>query len=87
MSESSALTFPCVFPIKVFGRSDAGLETALYAIATGFDTKFNPTSIKIQKSKQGNYVSVTLNIHAESLGQLDDLYKVISAHEAVIMAL
>lgn len=87
MSATSALTFPCVFPIKVFGRSDVGLESVLYAIAVRFDANFNATSIKIQKSKQGNYVSVTLSIHAESHDQLDDLYKAITAHKAVIMAL
>jgi putative lipoic acid-binding regulatory protein len=43
--------------------------------------------VKRQPSREGRFVSVTVTIEAQSREQLDALYRDLSAHDLVIMAL
>ena len=44
-------------------------------------------SVQTSVSAKGNFVSVTITVTATSREQLDDIYRDLTAHEAVIMAL
>jgi putative lipoic acid-binding regulatory protein len=41
----------------------------------------------MRPSKNGNFISVTATINATSKPQLDDIYRELTAHPAVLMAL
>ena len=69
------------------GRSDAGLEQLLLEIVQGHDPHFNHTRMTTTASRAGNYVSVTLQIHAISKEQLDTIYRSITACSAVLYTL
>jgi len=45
------------------------------------------TAVKIRLSTGGRYMAVTVTIEAMSQGQLDAIYRELSSHERVIMAL
>jgi putative lipoic acid-binding regulatory protein len=45
------------------------------------------TAIKTSLSSKGNFVSVTVTITATSQQQLDDIYREVTAHDDVLMAL
>jgi len=44
-------------------------------------------AIKIKPSGKGNFVSITVTVTATSQQQLDDVYRDVSAHDDVLMAL
>ena len=44
-------------------------------------------AVQTAVSAKGNFVSVTVTVRATSREQLDDIYRELTAHEAVLMAL
>jgi putative lipoic acid-binding regulatory protein len=85
--KESLIEYPCDFPIKVMGARVDGFAEAMAAVAQEFDPGFNPATIEMRPSKAGNYLSVTLTIKATSREQLDDLYRALTSHPMVKVAL
>jgi putative lipoic acid-binding regulatory protein len=56
-------------------------------IAKQFDPAFDPATLEMRPSKAGNYLSVTLTIHATSREQLDNMYRAFTSHPMVKVAL
>ncbi len=86
-AETSALTFPCAFPIKVMGRTQAGFAQAVVAVVRKHAPDFDPATLEMRASRAGNYLSVTATIQARSRAQLDDLYRDLTSHPMVTMVL
>lgn len=87
MSDETLLEFPCDFPIKVMGRESPGfreLTKSLVEIHTG---PIDDAAIRSAPSRNGRFVSVTITVVAQSQQQLDDIYREITSHEDVLMAL
>ncbi len=87
MNEETLLEFPCDFPIKIMGRESTDfrkLARALVEIHTG---PLAEDAIQNALSRNGSFVSVTITIKAQSQQQLDDIYREITSHEDVLMAL
>jgi len=83
----SLIEYPCDFPVKVMGLRVDGFAEAMCQVAQQFDPDFNPTTLEIRPSKAGNYLSVTLTIKATSREQLDNLYRALTGHPMVKVAL
>jgi putative lipoic acid-binding regulatory protein len=49
--------------------------------------KIAADSIQTSKSRNGNFLSVTVTIDAESQEQLDNIYNDLSDHEDILVAL
>ncbi len=77
------IDFPCEFPIKVMGEmQDSFSETIIGLIQTIVPT-FSAKNIEMRASSGGKYISLTCTVHVMSQMQLDDIYRVISAHPLV----
>jgi putative lipoic acid-binding regulatory protein len=88
MSEKdSLLEFPCVFPIKAMGRCDSGFEARALAIVRRHVPDFDTRAMRTVASREGNYLSVTFTLQANSREQLDKLYRELSACEELLMVL
>jgi len=85
--KASLIEYPCDFPIKVMGARADGFAEAMAQVARQFDPGFNPATIEMRPSKAGNYLSVTLTIRATSREQLDNLYRALTSHPMVKVAL
>ena len=85
--KDSLIAYPSVFPIKVMGAMVDGFAEALCQVALQFDPGFDASTLELRPSKGGNYLGVTLNITATSREQLDDLYRALTAHPMVKIAL
>jgi len=85
--KESLIEYPCDFPIKVMGARVDGFAEAMCLVAQEFDPGFNPATIEMRPSKAGNYLSVTLTIRATSREQLDNLYRALTGHPMVKVAL
>ena len=83
----SLLEFPCEFPLKVMGRKQAGFRELVVSLVESQAGPLDNLRISERESRDGNFVALTLMLHAESQAQLDDVYRVLSAHEQVLVVL
>lgn len=83
---SAALTFPGDFPLKIMGRAAPDFDDLVIGIVRKHVDNLNST-VQSRPSRQGNYLAVTIMIHADSQEQLDNLYRELSAHERILMVL
>jgi uncharacterized protein len=83
----TVLQFPCDFPIKVMGRTGIGLRERVVAIVRRHVSHLSSHAITSRLSRHGNYVSITAVVPATSQQQLDDIYRELTACEAVLIAL
>jgi putative lipoic acid-binding regulatory protein len=79
----SLIEYPGLFPIKVMGANDPGFEPAMVEIARQFDPSYDPATLQVRPSSGGKYLGLTLTVTATSREQLDNLYRVLSAHALV----
>ncbi len=91
MAEETLLKFPTSFPIKAMGRrvNDGNMQLAQIVadIVVKHAPDFDVATIDMRPSKNANYIAVTATIVAQSKQQLDDIYRELSAHPLVLMAL
>lgn len=85
--QQSALVFPTAFPIKVMGRRADGFAQAVVDVALKHAPDYDPATLEMRSSREGNYLSVTVTINATSREQLDNLYRELTAHPMVTMVL
>ena len=90
--EETLLKFPAPFPIKAMGRMKSEHEDKSFAqmvmdIVIRHAPDFDPMSIEMRPSKNGNFISVTATVNAQSKAQLDAIYRELTANPAVLMAL
>ncbi len=85
--EETLLEFPCDFPIKVMGRAEPGFEAIVVELVSRHVPDLMETAINSRASSGGKWVSITITLRAESKAQLDAIYRDLTAHEKVIMAL
>jgi len=87
MSEPSLIEFPCDFPIKIMGAAGDSFLPAMAAIVVRHAPDFKVDTIQIRPSKAGNYLALTCTVRAHSQAQLDGLYRELSSHPMVKVAL
>lgn len=87
MSEESLLKFPCEFPIKMMGRDTPEFRETARTLVEKHTGSISDTAINAALSREGNFVSITITVTATSQEQLDDIYRDVSSHEDVLMAL
>ena len=85
--EETILKFPTAFPIKAMGKRENGFAQTVLEIVLRHAPDFDGSTMEMRPSKNGNYLSVTATINATSKAQLDDIYRALTAHPAVLMAL
>ena len=87
MSEESALTFPCDFPIKMMGRDTPEFRVLARALVENHTGALADSAVQVATSRNGRFVSVTVTIIATSQQQLDDIYKDATDNADVLYAL
>ncbi|MCP5419392.1 MAG: DUF493 domain-containing protein [Gammaproteobacteria bacterium] len=87
MNSDTLLRFPCDFPIKAMGLSNADFPDLVTEIVGRHAPDLDVSQTRVQSSRQGRYQSVTVTIRAQSREQLDAIYRDLSAAERVVMAL
>lgn len=81
------LDFPCTFPIKMMGRDNDEFRTAALEILGRHTGDLPDTAVKTTPSSKGNFISITATINAQSRTQLDAIYRDLSEHEDILVAL
>lgn len=83
----SPLKFPTSFPIKIMGRRADGFAQSILDVVLKHAPDFDPSTLEMRASREGNYLSVTATINATSRDQLDNLYRELTAHPMVTMVI
>ncbi len=81
------MTFPCKFPLKVFGKNTDDFEALIVTIVRRHVPYLEDTAVTSRPSRGGAYRAVTATFTAHSRAQLDALYLELSHHEQVLMLL
>ena len=79
------IEFPTAFPIKALGRDEPDFRAAVLEIVATHATFDADSDVRVQASKNGNFVSVTITLQAQSQEQLDTIYQSLHDHELVLM--
>jgi putative lipoic acid-binding regulatory protein len=85
--QETLLEFPCDFPIKIMGSRTDEFAQVMVDIVLRHASDFIAESVEMRASSGGKYLSVTCTIRATSKQQLDDLYRELTAHPLVKVAL
>lgn len=85
--DGDVMQFPMDFPIKVMGKRVDNFADEVVAVVRTHAPGFDPATLEMRASRNGNYLSVTATIRAESRVQLDDLYRALSSHPLVTLVL
>jgi putative lipoic acid-binding regulatory protein len=87
VNDETVLEFPCDFPIKMMGRDTPEFHATARKIIEKHTGPLDDNAIQSILSSKGRFVSITVTVNARSQQQLDDIYREVTAHEDVLMAL
>ena len=87
MSGESLLEFPCRFPVKAMGRDTKAFQETVRRLVEEHTGPLDDSAIQRSVSRHGRFVSITVTVTAQSRQQLDDIYRALTAHDDVLMAL
>jgi len=86
-NDETLLQFPTDFPVKIMGEKREGFAHAMIELVQRHAPDFKAETLEMRASSSGKYLSLTCTIRATSKAQLDALYREITAHPWVNMAL
>jgi putative lipoic acid-binding regulatory protein len=86
-NSETLLVFPCDFPVKIMGLMQDDFAQSMIDIVLRHAPDFAVESVEMRASSAGKYISLTCTIRATSKPQLDNLYRELSAHPWVKVAL
>lgn len=85
--DQTLIAYPCDFPIKIMGKTQAGFAQAIMEIVQRHAPDFDPATLEMRPSREGRYLSLTCTVRAVSREQLDNLYRELCDHSMVTMVL
>lgn len=89
MSESpdSPLRFPTDYPVKIVGRPDGDFRERVRAIIERHSPQIPAERLSERPSANGNFVSISVNLHAHSRAQIEALVAELKSCPGVMMLL
>jgi putative lipoic acid-binding regulatory protein len=85
--DEKLLQFPCDFPVKMMGRDQPEFRETAIALIERHTGEIQSDAIRTTLSRKGNFLSITITIKATSQQQLDDIYRDLTEHDAILVAL
>jgi putative lipoic acid-binding regulatory protein len=79
--------YPCVFPVKIIGECCDEFETNVLSVMRRYVEDLSAEQIGRKKSRDGKYLSLTIDIIAKDREQIEKLYSELNAQKKVIMVL
>ncbi|HEY4872942.1 MAG TPA: DUF493 domain-containing protein [Steroidobacteraceae bacterium] len=87
MSDTPLLNFPTDYPIKVIGRPSPEFRARIHAIVLRHVPALEASHVTEHLSKNGNYLSISYAIRAESREQVTALAADLTACEGVLLVI
>lgn len=87
LDEEGKLRFPCRYPVKALTHAhDRAVVQVIEAVA-GRGARPDRASLNVRPSRNGNFQSITVEVHAESRDDLEAVYTRLRALDVVVMTL
>lgn len=87
MSEKPLIEFPCEYPIKIIGRATENFDARIIAIINKHQDKPFEGQLSHKNSKENNYKSYAVTIHARSREHLQAIFDDLKKDKDVMMVL
>jgi hypothetical protein len=87
VSDAPLLNFPTDYPIKVIGRPTPEFRARIHAIVLRHVPALEASHVTEHLSKNGNYLSISYAIRAESREQVTALAADLTACEGVLLVI
>lgn len=87
MTETPLLSFPTDYPIKVIGRPTPEFRARVHAVVLRHVPALEASHVSEHLSKNGNYLSISYAIRAESRAQMTALAADLSSCEGVLLVI
>ena len=87
MTAEIGLTFPCELAVKVFGRNDSSFRATSVDIVRKHYSALSGEDVREQPSRNGNYLSLTFHVFAQSRDEIDALYRELTAAQDIVMVI
>ena len=85
--DDSLLEFPCRFPIKMMGRDNNRFRKVAVELVEAHVGTVSEDTISVASSSKGNFLSITVTIDVQNQKQLDNIYRALSDHDEILVAL
>ncbi|MEM7293129.1 MAG: DUF493 domain-containing protein [Pseudomonadota bacterium] len=85
--DETLLEFPCAFSVKAMGESASDFASLVEGLVAEHVEEPAELSVRTRPSRAGKFTSVTVTFSATSKAQLDAIYRSLSAHKRIKMAL
>lgn len=85
--QKDIMEFPCRFPIKVMGEQHPEFHLTISEVVRVHAPELADHDIVVRDSSSGRYISLTITVTAVSREQLDNIYRALSSHAMVKVAL
>ena len=86
-ADKPLIEFPCDFPIKVMGETQDDFAQTIITVIQTIVPTFDANHVEMRASSGGKYISLTCNVVVNSQKELDDIYRLLTAHPLVKFAL
>ena len=87
LEHESPFEFPCQFPIKAMGKNIPDLDAIVVEIVRRHVDNLSENAVRTRESKAGKFISITVEIEAQSKAQLDAIYTDLNACPDIVMTL
>ncbi|MDD9890792.1 MAG: DUF493 domain-containing protein [Gammaproteobacteria bacterium] len=85
--EPPKIEFPCLYPIKIIGKAVDDFQESVVAAVERYTGTITADLIKVQASREKNYLSVTVTIAATGEEQLQSIFQDLKKIDSVKMVL
>ena len=85
--DSTLMTFPCEFQIKIIGTHSESFCVEIITSARKHFPEIHDLAIEKKPSQQGNYLAISITLYVEDQPSLDALYMELTKHPDIKMVL
>ena len=85
--EPPKIEFPCLYPIKIIGKAVDDFQESVLTTVERHTGAITADLVKVQASRENNYLSVTVTIAATGEEQLQNIFQDLKKIESVMMVL
>ena len=87
LKDSSLISFPCDFTLKIMGKATGLFKDEIFAIINKHYPSIKKDALQTNASKNGNFLAISVTVHALNQPSLDALYQDLSQHPDIKMVL
>ena len=86
-TKSISIEFPCDFPLKIIGVASSNFISDITEIILKHYPNTSSAKITSKRSKQSNYIAITVILHVFDQESLDALYHELTQYPGIKMVL